>query len=91
MCLIEMPRKPRLFRLDDRVLGALDELAESAGSNTNQFVESILFDFLKHAGKLPQDVTQLKDGRGGKRSGAGKKTKQSSDRKTDTAQKGNEE
>ena len=70
---IEMPRKPRLFRIDDRVLAALDELAENADRNTNQFVESVLFDFVKHAGKLPQDATQLKDGRGGKRSGAGKK------------------
>ncbi len=75
MCLCEMPRKPRLFRLDDRVLDALDELAETAGSNTNQFVEGILFDFLKHAGKLPQDATQLKDGRGGKRPNAGKPKK----------------
>ena len=70
---IEMPRKPRLFRIDDRVLAALDELANNADRNTNQFVESVLFDFVKHAGKLPQDATQLKDGRGGKRSGAGKK------------------
>jgi len=86
MCLIEMPRKPRLFRLDDRVLASLDELADSAGSNTNQFVESILFDFLKHAGKLPQDATQLKDGRGGKRSGAGKPKQSSDDRKSKTSE-----
>jgi hypothetical protein len=73
MQLLEMPRKPRLFRIDDRVLKALDELAESAERNTNQFVESILFEFVKHAGKLPQDSTQLKDGRGGKRPGTGRK------------------
>ena len=72
MCTCEMPRKPRLFRLDDRVLDGLDDLAQSAGTNTNQFVESIMFDFLKHAGKLSKEAEQLKDGRGGKRSGAGK-------------------
>jgi hypothetical protein len=71
----EMPRKPRLFRIDDRVLDALDELADAAGSNTNQFVESILFDFLKHAGRLSQDATQLKDGRGGKRKNSGRPRK----------------
>lgn len=75
MCICDMPRKPRLFRLDDRVLDGLDELAQSAGTNTNQFVESILFDFLKHAGKLAKDAEQLKDGRGGKRQGAGKPKK----------------
>jgi hypothetical protein len=75
MCTLEMPRKPRLFRLDDRVLDGLDELAQAAETNTNQFVEAILFDFLKHAGKLPKEAEQLKDGRGGKRSGAGKPKK----------------
>jgi predicted transcriptional regulator len=65
MCLLEMPRKPRLFRLDDRVLGGLDELAKAADTNTNQFVESLLFDFLKRAGKLSKEAEQLKDGRGG--------------------------
>ena len=67
MCTCDMPRKPRLFRLDDRVLKGLDALAGDAKTNTNQFVESILFEFLKHAGKLPKEAEQLKDGRGGKR------------------------
>jgi hypothetical protein len=75
MCTVEMPRKPRLFRLDDRVLDGLDELAKSADTNTNQFVESLLFDFLKRAGKLAKEAEQLKDGRGGKRAGAGKPKK----------------
>lgn len=82
MYLLEMSRKPRLFRLDERVLAALDELADTANSNTNQYVESILFDFLKHAGRLPQDATLLKDGRGGKRANAGKKPKKDN-RKSD--------
>jgi hypothetical protein len=81
---LEMPRKPRLFRLDDRVLESLDALASEAGSNTNQFVEGILFDFLKRAGKLPKSAEQLPDGRGGKRSGAGKpKAKSDDDGKAD--------
>jgi hypothetical protein len=79
MHLFEMPRKPRLFRFDDRVLDALDALAESKGANTNQFVEGILFDFLKRAGRLPQDATQLQDGRGGKRPGAGRKSTKTDD------------
>lgn len=79
MCTCDMPRKPRLFRLDDRVLNGLDALAGDAKTNTNQFVESILFDFLKHAGKLPKEAEQLKDGRGGKKANAGRKKKRSSD------------
>jgi hypothetical protein len=67
MCTLDMPRKPRLFRLDDRVLDGLDDLATTAGTNTNQFVEGILFDFLKHAGKLSKEEERLKDGRGGDR------------------------
>jgi hypothetical protein len=86
MCTVEMPRKPRLFRLDDRVLDGLDELAKAADTNTNQFVESLLFDFLKRAGKLAKEAEQLKDGRGGKRAGAGKpkKATDSSDNDADS-------
>ena len=79
MCAPTMPRKPRLFRLDDRVLDRLDDLAQSSGTNTNQFVETILFDFLKHAGKLPKEAEQLKDGRGGRRAGAGKPKRSATD------------
>jgi len=82
MCTCDMPRKPRLFRLDDRVLKGLDALAGDAKTNTNQFVESILFDFLKHAGKLSKEAEQLKDGRGGKRSGAGKPKRSLADEAT---------
>ena len=78
MCVLEMPRKPRLFRLDERVLEALDDLSKTSGTNTNQFVEGVLFDFLKHAGKLSKEAEQLKDGRGGKRVKGGGKLKKKS-------------
>ena len=65
-----MSRKARMFRIDDRVLSAIDELAREENRNTNQFVEWILLNFAKDAGKLPTNTIPLKDGRGGNRKAA---------------------
>jgi hypothetical protein len=60
-----MPRTRVNFRLDDRVL---DELKELAGKGKiNQFVEGVLFEFLKNTGRLPKDAKPLAETRGGDR------------------------
>ena len=82
-----MPRRRVNFRIDDRVLDELESLAGEG--KLNQFVEGLLFDFLKNTGRLPPNAEKLPETRGGKRSGAGK-PKQSSDRASDTAKKGDE-
>ena len=66
----EMPRRKVTYRIDDRVLDALDRLIIEG--SVNQFVEGVLFDFLKNTGRLPADAERLPENRGGKRSGAGK-------------------
>ena len=75
-----MPRRRVNFRIDDRVLDELESLAGEG--KLNQFVEGLLFDFLKNTGRLPPNAEKLPETRGGKRSGAGK-PKQSSDAKGD--------
>jgi hypothetical protein len=67
-----MPRKQRMFRLDERILVLLDETAKKAGfSSGNQFVEMTLFNLLKMSGAIPPGAEPLPETRG-KRSGAGK-------------------
>ena len=80
----QMPRRKVTYRLDDRILDELEKLV-SDGSQ-NQFVEGILFEFLKNTGRLPANAERLPDNRGGKRSGAGKPKSQSSDVKGDDTQ-----
>ena len=68
---LEMPRRQKMFRLDDRIIEALDNIAGEG--KVNAFVEGLLFDFLKRAGQIPPDAAPLPETRGGKRTGAGKK------------------
>jgi hypothetical protein len=69
----EMPRRRVNFRIDDRILDALEQLAGEG--KLNQFVEGLLFDFLKNTGRLPADTPKLPESRGGKRPNAGRKPK----------------
>ena len=78
----QMPRRKVTYRLDDRVLDELDKLVTDG--SVNQFVEGILFEFLKNTGRLPGDAQRLPDNRGGKRLGAGKPKQSSDDRKSKT-------
>ena len=66
-----MPRTRVNYRLDDRVLSALNDLA--GRGKTNQFIEGLLIDFLQKTGRLPSDFLPLPESRGGRRDGAGKK------------------
>jgi hypothetical protein len=70
---LDMPRRPKNFLLDERIIDALDSAAEKAGyKSANKFVEATLFSLLKMSGNLPKDAEPLPEARGGKRSGAGK-------------------
>lgn len=71
---LTMPRARKNFLIDERVLESLDDAAKRAGcKSANAFVEQVLFQSLKTSGILGADAKPLKDGRGGKREGAGKK------------------
>ena len=82
---LDMPRVRKTFVLDERVMDALDSAAKKAGyKNANQFVEATLFNLLKLSGNLEADAKPLKDGRGGSRSGAGKKRSPIDDKSDDS-------
>jgi hypothetical protein len=80
MCLIDMPRKATSYRLDDRVLAALDEVARDGNISANRYLENLLFSHLKQVGKLDMGAQPLGEtrgslkgeARGGKKKGAGK-------------------
>ena len=76
-----MPRRPKNFLLDERILDALDSAAKKAGyKSPNKFVEQLLFNTLKMSGNLGADAEPLPEGRGGKR-----KKKQSPNDPAETA------
>jgi len=70
--LLEMPRKRRTFKLDDRILNALANKARSENSSANNWLETHLFKLLKAEGFLPDDAEPLGETRGGP-TGEGKK------------------
>jgi len=72
-----MPRTRVNYRLDDRVLEALNDLA--GRGKANQFIEGLLIDFLQKTGRLPNDFEPLTEARGGKRENAGKKKRSPTD------------
>lgn len=67
----QMPRRKVTYRLDDRILDELEKLVTEG--SVNQFVEGVLFEFLKNTGRLSISAQRLPDNRGGRRDGAGKK------------------
>ncbi len=77
MNLLDMPRRQRMFRLDDRVLDALEKVAQK--TSVNAYVEGLLFDFLKRAGYIDPGEQPLPETRGGKRPGTGRKKKNDGD------------
>lgn len=67
MCL-SMPRKQANYRLDDRVIDAIAELAQDANLSANRYLEILLFNHAKERGKLPNEAKPLGETRGGDRS-----------------------
>jgi hypothetical protein len=74
-----MPRINRTFRIDSRVLEALDRLAQKGDTNANKYLENLLLSHAKLLGEMPMDAEPLADARGGKRDGAGRKSQEDVD------------
>jgi hypothetical protein len=72
---LEMPRKPKTFKLDERLIAALEEAAIKSGENPGGFVERILWRYCQGIGVIALAAEPSKDKRGGRRSGAGRKPK----------------
>jgi hypothetical protein len=62
---LEMPRKRRTFKLDERVLSALADKARSENASANNWLETHLFMLLKAEGFLAEDAQPLGETRGG--------------------------
>lgn len=62
-----MPRKQANYRLDDRVIDAVNNLARDANISANRYVENLLFEYAKSKGKIPPDARPLGETRGGAR------------------------
>jgi hypothetical protein len=78
-----MPRKNAGYRLDERCIDALRELAKRTGKSVNEYLEELLFQHGKIQGVIAPDEQPLGETRGGKRQGAGKPRKETSDESTD--------
>jgi hypothetical protein len=72
MCDAFMPRANRAFRIDDRLLEALDRLAKKGNISANKYLENLLMSHAKQVGEIPMDAEPLGDPRGGKRLGSGR-------------------
>jgi hypothetical protein len=70
-------RKNRTFRLDERVLSALEQIAEADATSTTNYLEAILWKHCQARGYIAMAEKPPATGRGGKRSGAGRKPKDS--------------
>jgi len=62
-----MARRAAAYRLDDRVLGAIERLARKSNMSTNKYLENLLFAHGKTVGEIPIDALPLGETRGTKR------------------------
>lgn len=84
MCNADMPRSVRAFRIDERLLEALDRLARKGNISANKYIENLLMSHAKQVGEMPMDAEPLGDPRGGKRANSGrKKTENTGTNETD--------
>ncbi|MBN8563447.1 MAG: hypothetical protein J0L70_23195 [Leptolyngbya sp. UWPOB_LEPTO1] len=72
-----VPRKNAGYRLDERCIDAIKELANRTGKSINEYLEDLIFQHGKINGVIPPDAEPLGETRGGKRLGAGKPPKKS--------------
>ena len=66
--LLDMARKRRTFKLDERLLDALKDVSHQANTSANNWLETLLINTFKNEGALPEDFTPLIENRGGLRS-----------------------
>jgi hypothetical protein len=62
-----MPRKNRTFRLDERLIDGLAEVARNQNTSANKIIENWLLKLCKDEGILPPDAKPLGETRGGDR------------------------
>jgi hypothetical protein len=62
--LLDMPRKTKTFKLDERVLAALEDLARLQNASANRYLENLLFAIGKEKGVIPIDEMPLGETRG---------------------------
>ncbi|OUC16066.1 MAG: hypothetical protein B0A82_03555 [Alkalinema sp. CACIAM 70d] len=82
-CVLDM-RKTKTFRLEEKLLAALDELAEKSGRTPNAYLEELLFRHCQAQGVLSLSEEPPKNQRGGKRPGAGRRKTKKTDEQPDT-------
>jgi predicted transcriptional regulator len=69
-------RKVKAFRLDERILDSLDQLAEGSDMTVNNYLERLLFAHCQLKGLIPLKEQPPEAGRGGARANAGRPKKQ---------------
>jgi hypothetical protein len=67
-----MPRRAATYRLDDRILEALERIARKNNTSVNKYLENLLFTHTKQLGEIPMTAESLGETRGGSRKGAGR-------------------
>jgi hypothetical protein len=75
----DMPRKPKTFKLDERLIKVLDQAAERVGQTPGSLVEGLLWRYCQTMGLLDLSAEPSRDTRGGKREGAGRKPRNPSE------------
>ena len=58
-------RKAATFRLDERLIDALDNAAADDNNSRNRFLEKLLITALKELKKIPEDFIPMGENRGG--------------------------
>lgn len=67
------PRKPKTFKLDERLLDALQKVSDMTGESVGSYVEMVLWKHCQGVGQLPITEEPIHDQRGGKRPNSGRK------------------
>jgi hypothetical protein len=76
-------RKNKTFKLDERLLSSLEQLAERSGTTSNNYLETLLFRHCQSLGMVPMNEQPPQGGRGGARKNAGRPKVKSEDADTD--------
>jgi hypothetical protein len=64
---LDMTRKRRTFKLDERLLEALKDVANSSNTSANNWLETLLINTFKKNGAISKDFRPLVENRGGSR------------------------
>lgn len=62
-----MPRKNRTFRIDERLIDGLAQVARLKNMSANKYMEDLLLKVCKEEGVMPVDALPLGETRGGDR------------------------